>query len=97
MIQQESQKTKTKDKISACFPDLTNVQPSDTPMSKEETDAELAQRPLISRAGAATAKILYKGYYYKIRVEGRKKFILTKKEGQVSLADAKKWLKKNKK
>jgi hypothetical protein len=48
-------------------------------------------------AGSATAKILYKGYYYKIRTEGRKKFILTKKEGQVSLADAKKWLKKNKK
>lgn len=50
-----------------------------------------------SKGGSQSNKILYKGYHYKIREEGRKKYIITKREGQVSLADAKRWLKSHQK
>jgi hypothetical protein len=35
-------------------------------------------------------KVLYKGYYYKVRIEGRRKFIRTKHEGDVPLSQVKK-------
>ena len=80
-----------------CFQVLNGVTASSTAMTKAGTDADFNNIYQPQQGAGATTKILYKGYYYKIRTEGRKKFILTKKEGQVSLADAKKWLKKNKK
>lgn len=39
----------------------------------------------------STSKIFYKGYYYKLRKEGKRTFILTKHEGEVSLSIIKKW------
>jgi hypothetical protein len=40
-------------------------------------------------------KILYKGHNYKIRKEGRSKFIVTKAEGVVPITVARKWLKEH--
>lgn len=48
----------------------------------------------IPKNGGGVAKVLYKGYYYKVRTDGRRKFIRTKHEGDVALATALKKLKK---
>jgi hypothetical protein len=44
-------------------------------------------------AAGGSNKVFYKGYYYKIRKDGRRKVIKTKKEGLVSISDVKKWQK----
>jgi hypothetical protein len=45
--------------------------------------------------GGVNGKVFYKGYYYKVRTESRRKFIRTKHEGDVPLSHVKK--QKNKK
>jgi hypothetical protein len=47
--------------------------------------------------GGGVQKVFYKGYYYKVRRSGKKQFIVTKNEGNVSLAKALKWKRVNKK
>lgn len=53
--------------------------------------------PTITIFKGGAQKVFYKGYHYKIRTEGRKKFIQTKHEGAVSLAKVREWANKNKK
>jgi hypothetical protein len=45
--------------------------------------------PPTSSVFGGTNRILYKGYYYKIRKDGKKQYIQTKHEGQVSLSQVK--------
>jgi hypothetical protein len=47
--------------------------------------------------GGNSTKIFYKGYYYKIRTEKKKSFIVTKNEGQVSVSTVNKWRSKHEK
>ena len=47
--------------------------------------------------GGSSSKIFYKGYYYKIRTEKKKSFIVTKNEGQVSVSTVNKWRSKHEK
>ena len=47
--------------------------------------------------GNTTNRIFYKGYYYKPRFEGRRKFIITKHEGEVLVSAVNKWQTKQKK
>lgn len=43
----------------------------------------------VHEGGAPSAKVLYKGYYYKVRTQGRRRYITTKHEGDVPLSKVK--------
>lgn len=48
-------------------------------------------------AKGGSHKVFYKSYYYKVRIDGRKKYIVTKSEGVVPIKTVKEWVAKNKK
>lgn len=54
---------------------------------KEAEDEDEQRRPQYGGMG----KVFYKGYYYKVRKEGRKLFIKTKNEGDISFTKVQRW------